>query len=466
MRHLLLLVIVFLLSLQMVKGQVPLFGGHLTGGLESNSAIYLDRSYGSNNYLKLDYANGHFSAGVQLEWYPTPLLGYDPSLKGFGVPGKYVAWTTNTLSLTIGDYYDQFGTGLILRSWEDRALGWNNSLGGARATLQTRDGAFSARLVYGFPRKYLWYAKEQVAGICLAWKCKGFSLEGSVVDQISEGRHAFLWSVAPSWSKGGFTICSEVAGRPGGNAQTVEATWASKDLSASLTLRRLDHMYDPFEMNYLPALCQEQTYLLAGLNPYITFAAGEFGGAADVFYHCGKWRFHVNGSMIYALPSALTNYDHLRMAYRDINVEVERRWNSRFKTVVFMSIQENSPSHGDRLATDAQNVFVVDGLYRFDATWSLRLQMQYLYSQELTRDWVAALLELGVAPHWSVHASDMYNHGSTREHFYEAGLSYSLAAFRAALSYGHQRAGYVCSGGVCRWQPEYTGGMLRLSYSF
>ena len=38
--------------------------------------------------------------------------------------------------------------------------------------------------------------------------------------------------------------------------------------------------------------------------------------------------------------------------------------------------------------------------------------------------------------------------------------------FKVDLSYGHQRAGLVCSGGVCRWQPEYTGGILRLSYNF
>ena len=89
-----------------------------------------------------------------------------------------------------------------------------------------------------------------------------------------------------------------------------------------------------------------------------------------------------------------------------------------------------------------------------------------MYSEELTRDWMAASLELSSTGGWSVHVQDMYNHGSTGEHYYEAGAGYTHGAFKADLSYGHQRAGLVCSGGVCRWQPEYTGGMLRLAYLF
>ena len=132
--------------------------------------------------------------------------------------------------------------------------------------------------------------------------------------------------------------------------------------------------------------------------------------------------------------------------------------------MAFVSIQENSPTHGDRKATNAQNVFVLDGVYRGSGKLSYRLQAQYLYSQELTRDWVAAEAEISSTDGWSVHVQDMYNHGSTHEHYYDAGLSWSRGGLKIDVSYGHQRAGLVCSGGVCRWQPEYTGAMLRLVY--
>ena len=86
--------------------------GHVSGGVESNSILYSDGAFRSNNYLKLDYVKGRFSAGIQAEYYPTPLLGYDLRLKGIGVPGKYLAWTDETWGITAGDFYDQFGTGI------------------------------------------------------------------------------------------------------------------------------------------------------------------------------------------------------------------------------------------------------------------------------------------------------------------------------------------------------------------
>mgnify|MGYP000771767395 FL=1 len=120
--------------------------GHLSGSFETNTIYYVEdsktgavvphNSYGSNNFLKLDYQLGRFSAGVQLEYYPhplvgTPMQGYEYVMEGFSINNlteKYISWTDRNYSVTVGDFYEQFGSGLILRAWEDRALGFNNSL--------------------------------------------------------------------------------------------------------------------------------------------------------------------------------------------------------------------------------------------------------------------------------------------------------------------------------------------------
>ena len=115
----------------------------LSGSIESNSLLDLSPAFYSNNYLKLDYSYGRFSAGIQAEYYPNPLPGYDAGLKGIGLPGKYIAWTDTYWNITAGDFYDQFGTGIIFRSWEDRNLGWNNSLGGGRVGFSTPGEVFS-----------------------------------------------------------------------------------------------------------------------------------------------------------------------------------------------------------------------------------------------------------------------------------------------------------------------------------
>ena len=497
--------------------------GVLSGSLESSSIydVLPGSSYNgfhSNNYLKLDYRSGDFSAGLQAEWYPSPLPGFDPALRGIGLPVKFVSWQKDNWRVTAGDFYEQFGTGILLRSWEDRDLGLANSLGGVRVGADFFDRALSVTVLSGVPRAGLGYAKSLSSGADATLTLGDFSLGAAVLDRWEWAPDAdlalLLGSAAPAnvfqysgraaWEHDGLRLSAEYVGKgkdftairqaaggdkyalEPGRAFTAEAAYAAGGFSATVTWRYLYNMGFASQrtlgtrsisntLNYLPALCQQQTYMLACLNPYETYAEGENGFRGDLYYKFangtklgGRYgmTLHVGGSWINALGKVLPRRDRDWLAYRDINIDLERRWNRRFKTTLFVSIQENSPTHGNRKATNAQNVFVFEGLYKFQGAVSLRWELQYLYSQELTKDWMAALVELGVAPHWSFSLSDMYNHGSTGDHYWSANVSYSTGSFKVLAAYGRNRAGMVCSGGVCRYQPEYQGASLRAQWSF
>jgi hypothetical protein len=112
------------------------------------------------------------------------------------------------------------------------------------------------------------------------------------------------------------------------------------------------------------------------------------------------------------------------------------------------------------------HVVVADLLYKWTKAFSTRLELQYLHSKDYMKDWLAGLLEVSFAPHWSVFASDMYNHGDSKIHYYNAGVSFSIEHLRVAAGYGRYKAGYLCSGGVCRPVPAYTGANLTLTASF
>ena len=513
--------------------------GSVTGSLESNSIYYLEDAvigspehpWGSNNYLKLDYAAGGFGAGLQAEWYPHALAGYPAELQGAGLTGLYVSWTGRLVEATAGSFFEQLGSGLLLRAWEDRELGLNNTLAGGRLAFHTANRGLTVKLLGGLPKYGLWPTRgTALAGGDLSLdllplfgheSAHSIVVEGSLVDKFTpqvEENIAFLasaggfevprqrlsWSGRLQYSYGGFSLKGEYVGKgadfytehlkhsreayrlKGGNAQLVELNYAAGSFSGTVTFRRLENMTDRIfltassvspanTLNYLPSLCMQQTYMLAGLNPYVTYADGEAGFQGDLYYTFrrgtalgGKYgmKLHVGGSWIEALPVALPDRDVHYLAYRDINIDLERTWSRKLKTVLFVSIQENSPTHGNGKRTDAQNVFVLDALYRFSKTVSLRTELQYLYSQELTRDWMAGLVELSFAPHWSISASDMYNHGSTKVHYYNVGASYSWNALNISLNAGRTREGMVCSGGVCRWQPAFKGVSLRAQWSF
>ncbi len=64
----------------------------------------------------------------------------------------------------------------------------------------------------------------------------------------------------------------------------------------------------------------------------------------------------------------------------------------------------------------------------------------------------------------------MINYGndtkSERKLYYYVGAAYRVNSTRVGLSYGRQRGGLVCVGGVCRFVPESTGLGLTVSTSF
>ena len=138
----------------------------------------------------------------------------------------------------------------------------------------------------------------------------------------------------------------------------------------------------------------------------------------------------------------------------------------QLKTTFLYSRQQWSPSHGFQEGTYTSNIFVVDAQYKINSRNTVRGEVQYLQSKDYERDWIAGLAEYTFAPSWSVYATEMYNLGETKKHYYTAGVSWSKGKTRIQLSYGRNRAGYICSGGVCRYSPAYTGVNLLLTSVF
>lgn len=124
--------------------------GNFFGGFESNSQWLQDdtglgfevpdEQFRANNYFTLNYNYGKFTAGIQYEAYlPVALLGYAPNLEGNGIGTYYLNFKHESLDITAGYLYEQFGSGLILRFWEDRQLGLNNALKGVRVLFSPTD---------------------------------------------------------------------------------------------------------------------------------------------------------------------------------------------------------------------------------------------------------------------------------------------------------------------------------------
>lgn len=509
--------------------------GQLTGSFETNNIYYQsdsksaavtpDDRIGSNSYLKLDYYRGKLALGVQLEAYEPALLGYPTELSKAKLTNYYVTWTDNDFSVTAGTFYDQFGSGLLFRSWEDRALGLNNAVMGARFTYNYKN-IVGVKAIWGTPRFGMDFSETQVRGAdanfslseLLKWNKTSLTFGASYlnryekigIDLEEEGGKPYSngFSGRIGWERNGFSLKGEYV--DGGkkyysflhddkeyiskhsNAQLIEAGYTGKGLGINVIGRRMEWMNNQIisgntstanMINYVPALCTQYTYMLTTLHPYTTQTGmltnsylnnGELGGEIDVYYYFrrgtalgGKrgMKVHANFSTYYTLPET-GNFKTGNMLYRDFSADIEKQLSRQFKLGLLYSCQEYSPSYGQSKATVLSNIFVADMQYKFTPTVSARMELQYLTKHEDDKDWMAGLLELNFAPHWSIYGSDMYNNGGNKVHYYNVGASYARSRTRIALSYGRNKAGYVCSGGVCRTIPAYTGANLSITTSF
>ena len=51
---------------------------------------------------------------------------------GNGIPYRFAQYTIEGLDVTVGNFYEQFGNGLVFRSYEEKDLGIDNAMDGIR----------------------------------------------------------------------------------------------------------------------------------------------------------------------------------------------------------------------------------------------------------------------------------------------------------------------------------------------
>ena len=560
-------------AVEEASAQIKAGEGQVSIALESNNSYYApDKTlediglvipekrtrgdFGSNDYLKVDYNIGRFSAGIQVDGYLPAMYGYDfydysqrtSKLNMFLT--KYVQWEDANWGVRLGDIYDQFGNGLIFRAYEDRALAFNNSLVGGRAHYNYNN-MVNVKVLAGLPRLYDMRSNTAVWGAdlslsfseMLGWYEGVVALEGSYVGRYQ--KDAIVNYPVGGFVKGvdsdilnmvsarfnveakGFSFRFETVSKLNediynpmldaakGHVTAIDLGYTEGRFSASASFRRMENMTTFIEfrpmgigggntINYVPLLTRQHTYSLANLNPYrgsSVNTGGEVGGQLDLYYSLrnpkarGKyWNFHINYSMFNTVDhfNKMWNMDmEGRNVWIDFNFDVERQWNKSLKTTFLYSFQrwDEEINHFDSANAHycRSHIFVGDVTYKINKKHSLRFEAQYLASNDYEGDWVAATIEYNLAPKFSFYVSDMWNCEPMQDglygnyyynvynpeigdnyllHYYQVGASFTHNSLRAQLSYGRNRAGYVCSGGVCRFQPAYTGVNLALTLSF
>jgi hypothetical protein len=282
------------------------------------------------------------------------MLGFNSKYKGQGIANYFAAYNGEKLSVTLGNFYEQFGTGMILRAYEDRYLGIDNSLLGLNVALRPIEGV-TIKALAGKQRYYWDYGEGIVRGIdgevnlnsvIRPWADSKFratlgagfvskyepdqtiSYTGNAAYRLNLPLNVGAGAVRADLSYGNWSLQAEYAHKgqdPSvmnnyiyreGEALMLNATYSQKGFSANVQAKRVDNMSfksvrtesgEMLYINYIPAITKQHTYAFLSMYPYATQTTGEMGLQGDVMYKIAKETFlggkygtdiHLNGSII------------------------------------------------------------------------------------------------------------------------------------------------------------------------
>ncbi len=539
----------FLVTSSLLMAQEEERGFTLSGSLqtdvlfgEEDAAIGATKSENvsqSNTYLDLNLLSKYVDAGGRLEYMRDPLPGFVDNFAGQGLPYFYVTGKLKNVELTAGDFYEQFGSGFVLRAYEERSLGIDNSIRGGRLRLNPYKG-INIRMLGGNQRYYwersdgylfggdvelnvdqwfrrmqdnMWYLTLGGSYVGKYEKADDLILnpnDNSLKLNLPEIVNAF--DVRANLQKGNYSFLAEYAQKSydptadngyiykKGTAVLLSGSYSKRGMSILLQAKRSDNMSFrstrnvPKEdvgstINHLPAFAYQHTYALAILHPYGTQPDGEWAYQGEFRYNFkrktplgGKYGtdIRLNFSHIRSIDHQLLYGGNVPMVgsdgyksdffkqgelyYQDLHVDISKKLSRSFKgNFMYMWQKYNMQAIEGKEGMIDSHIFVAEGKYTINKKLTLRAELQYLHTKQYEGDWAFALAELTVLPNLMFTVSDMYNVGETKEHYYLGMVTFNHKGHRLAASYGRTRAGYNCSGGVCRYVPASKG--FQISYN-
>ena len=525
----------------------------VVGGLQHEALVPLPTIdagyYLSNSYLDLGIRWDHSQenqAGFQglevmtraeLTQWPLPGYDVDPTFKGYGVSHLHVAATFDWGKVTVGDVYGQFGSGMVLRLYEDRALGVDNALRGGKIEVTPYKGIYLTALggkqrrnwncyddkAWGWNYKqdavlgtnvelglHEWIPQLQEAGANL-------TVGGSYVSKYQKAdtilfidpaaMQAYMYNL-PEWVGAGSvraqlqmkgwnalveyaykandpSILNEYSYKPG-EALLLSLSYSQKGLAVLAQVKRSENMSFRSDrqsnliagtINHMPPFAMQHTYMLTSLYPYSTDQiANEWAFQGEVRY---TWKRGTAMGGKYGTTLKL-NASHIRGTsdtwfgmseepyYTDVNIELNKKINKEWYIGAMAMYQTYNKRIIGKNGIARSGIGVVEAKYAMNKKVQMRAELQYLYSKQYEGQWVAALYELSLWRQLVLSGQWMYNIGhapdATNGHYYTVAATYTHGAHRVMAGYTKTRAGFNCSGGVCRQVPEQQG--VTLTYNF
>ncbi len=535
-------------------------GGSFSGGFQSNGNIFLRDSligaanipqydyqlFGADAWLDLAYSNYGFKVGVRLDVFNNSnLLNPNASYTDQGIGRWYISKDIGKLSLTGGYIYDQIGSGIIFRSFEQRPLLIDNALVGVRGAYELTENwqfkAFTGQQKFLFDRYpaiikgaafdgFMRLGEEGAITLAPGIGYTGRTLDDDemtrviniVKNYIGDDRfkpvyNVHMFSLYNTMSAGPFvwyfegayktedtffdpneekeefngaTTLGRYVKRPGSVVYS-SLSYAGHGLGLTLEAKRTENFQvraeTTLELNrgfigFLPPMNRQNTYRMTARYAPATQDLSELAFQLDAIYRISK------SLSVTANVSNITTLDN-DILYRELYTEFLYKYQRLWQLTAGVQLQRyNQEVYEVKPDVPIVETFTpfVDFLYKISRKRSIRTELQYMligddpkagFKQDYG-DWLFGQVELTLAPHWAFTISDMYNVTPGKQspvddsgekialHYPRFDIFYTNKANRFSASYVKQVEGIVCTGGICRLEPAFSGFKFSVETSF
>lgn len=525
--------------------QNSLAQGSFFGGLQLNNYFYVyDRDIiqtgipqyenlksSTDGWLNLKYTNNqyNFDAGLRLDLYlNSNLHNRTTAYSAQGIGTFYIRKRipVANLEVTGGYFYDQFGSGVVFRAYEDRALGIDNAILGVHLKYQPAD-YLRVKAFTGVQKNRLSLYKPIIKGVNiesdLSIKDKvqfipGASLVNRTIDQetmnvivseielyAEENRfvpkyNTFAYNVYNTLNAGNFSWYVEFAGKTPeairdlddqlkdkmGTVLLSSLNYSLKGFGASLQFRRTENFQfrtSPNErllqgmISFMPPISRQNAVRLAARYNAAPQEISEMGTSLDITYRpFKKLIITLNYSEIGDLnKKVIADEDpYFREIYSDFNFRISR--NIKLDIGYQLLRYDQKFYEGEAYTFDFRPVtahtYFSELVWRINRKHSMRFELQQTFTDEDYGKWIYGLVEYNLTPWFSLSVSDMYNYdpneGRVQDdiHYYSAFASFTYNSSVFNLAYVRQVEGIVCTGGVCRYEPAFSGVQFTINTTF
>jgi hypothetical protein len=483
----------------------------------ANNQLYDNVLSGGEAWLSANYSQTDWKlrAGVRVDVFHNsnlrdPLVPY--TKQGLGT--WFIEKEVEKLTITGGYFYDQLGSGITFRSFEDRGLGIDYATFGVRLKYQFNNNfyikAFTGKMknrfdfyepvIKGATVEHLFSIKDKITlvpGATVVNRTIDKANMASLVSNINglplserfyPQYNFFATSIYNTLNYKNISWYVEAAHKTkdaqvdnNGKLFNKEGTvlfstlsYSSKHIGISLQAKRTENFMmrtSPSEsrndgiINFLPPMSRQNVFRLPARYQAVTQAVSELAYQGEVYISPKKGlTFTANVCNITSLENQLL----YREIYLDFQWKISRKMGLTAGTQLLdynIEVYQFKPGQGILTAITP----FVDLSYKLSAKKSMEVQLMYQENDKDFGSWLYGAIEFNIAPNWSFAATDMWNikpkYGD-KLHYYSFFTSYTHDANRFTITYARQVEGIVCTGGVCRYEPAFSGFRVGITSSF